>query len=899
MADNDSNVNTTGADKEQQKAEKQAKNQNTNQVEKQTKNVKRIKKITGLITKFPIIIQILIAVLIFLICWGIIGFFTTLPGTYIESIKEFGQTLWAGIIGSFTGEGVTASVTEEDQIALAQKLQDMGYDVVGYGFADASYEYDNEDNADEIDGVTNSKIIGISTLSDNRNYLQAYIAQSEATYVLSNWNVIGAIKAGGLLGVADWLLGTNFVPDSEVQAFSEGLINITNISGDKENALYTPEEYRQAMTKIGLSVDIDRENKTMKITSSRTGGVLVPNTKYYFDLSNWTSLYGKPLELFLSLHLGTMMPDLAYEFATSEAFNTKVNIELQEVQSTFKVIYRKSDNTEITQEDIERIYLSLICNLDDSEINRFADAGKLDDAFKAILESITKIRDDYFSVTDNGTVDITISPEETSTSLGFSLTDIEEQILGQAISVSHNVKVIFSREPASDYLGSDEEVVQYRTEDFDKYIKINSIDNQAEAQVIESSLANTSLAGITAEQLSDLGDLIIEGMEEATTYLPRIESITKHWFYNTINYEYGTAGKAKKKVQFTTEDEESSLSEDNLNGASIILDTTFTNASGVFYQLAEPEVTGPNDAVKTLFKGGTVTIDGETYEFPGEYYRYDGTRFTAEKIANAKAYDEGKSSYTFQGKTVSEVHNPNEAGEWEIYKQPVTFTTEDENGNKSYNDAFTAFSILENVHSLEAETVYRLFKELVIELQYFTREDFMKPLTQVLLWPVERIGSDTEEGDEAVDSVTNGIYKEVNQYGLFLDNGVAVNSGDTIIAPGDATVESVSGDSITIKFKTISDGNAQALKEKFGSDYFDVDRDIVLDMEMTITGVSPTVSTGQTVTAGSKIGTATSDDMRILMYNIDRSLVEDIETYMYPTYKGTSLGIFETIGEGE
>ena len=175
----------------------------------------------------------------------------------------------------------------------------------------------------------------------------------------------------------------------------------------------------------------------------------------------------------------------------------------------------------------------------------------------------------------------------------------------------------------------------------------------------------------------------------------------------------------------------------------------------------------------------------------------------------------------------------------------------------------------------------------------------MKPLTQVLLWPVERIGSDTEEGDEAVDSVTNGIYKEVNQYGLFLDNGVAVNSGDTIIAPGDATVESVSGDSITIKFKTISDGNAQALKEKFGSDYFDVDRDIVLDMEMTITGISPTVSAGQTVTAGSKIGTATSNDMRILMYNIDRSLVEDIETYMYPTYKGTSLGIFETIGEGE
>ena len=891
--DNDNNVSTTGADKEKRKQDKQTKNQNTNQAQKAQKAKKQmsiVKKFIKLIATFPVIGYVLIAILIFLLCWGVIGFFTTLPGTYIESIKEFGQTLWASIIGSFTGEGVTASVTEEDQIALAQKLQDMGYDVVGYGFADASYEYDNEENAGDIDGFKNGTITGISTLSDNRNYLQAYIAQSEATYVLANWNVAGAIREGGLLGIADWLFGTDFVPDEDVQAYSEGMLNLTTLSLNKEK--YDPVEFRELQTRMGIQVNIDRENKIMKIVSFRTGG----NTPYCFDLSNWTSLYGKPLELFLSLHLGTMMPDLAYDFATSEAFNTKVNIALQEVQSTFKVIYRKEDSTEITQEDIEKIYMKSIWGMTDEQINRFADVGKLDDAFKTISKSITNVRDDYFSVTDNSTVDITT---EFTTSSGFSLTDIEEKILGQAVSVSHNVKVIFSREPASNYLGSDQEVVQYRTEDFDKYIKIRDINNQDEAQAVQAGLANTSLSGITAEQLEDLGQLILDGMKEENVYLPRIESITKHWFYNTITYEYGTAGKAKKKIQFETEDEESTLKEEDLNGASIILDTTFTNAGGVFYQLAEPNVSGPNEAIKTLFKGGTVTIDGETYEFPGQYYRYDGTRLTAMKIANAKAYDEGKTSYTFQNKLIEEVHNPNEEGEWEIHKQPVTFATEDADGNKSYNDAFTAFAILENVHSLEAETVYRLFKELVIELNYFTREDFMKPLTQVLLWPVERVGSDTEEGDIEVDEATKGIYKETNQYGLFLDNGVAVNNGDTIIAPGDATVTSVNGDTITLKFKTISDGNAGALQEKFGTDYFDVERDIVLDMEMTISGVNASVSAGQSVSAGSSIGTATSDDMRIIMYNIDKSIVEDIETYMYPTYKGTSAGIFETIGKGE
>ena len=888
--DNEQNVNTTGSDKEQQQQQKQAKNQNTNPVQKAQKtekNVKRIAKIKDLIVAVPAIGYALIGILIFLICWGIIGFFTTLPGTYIESIKEFGQKVWTGLIQYYNDNMVTATVTEEDQIALAQKLQDMGYDVVGYGFADASYELDNEENAGDIDGFTNGRITGISTLADNRNYLQAYIAQSESTYFLANWSVAGAIKSGPA-GWLDWLIGTNFVDDSEIQAFSEGLINLTTLSLNKEK--YDPVEFRELQNRMGIQVNIDREKKIMKIISFRTGG----NTPYYFDLSNWTSLYGKPLELFLSLHLGTMMPDLAYEFATSEAFNTKVNIALQEVQSTFKVIYRKEDSTEITQEDIERVYLSTICNMTETQINNFANAGKLDEAFEAILGSITDIREDYLNVQNGGTINEIGT--DVSTHKGFNLTQVEESVLGQPYTRVQNITI---RRYDNNNENQENRVVEEKRDFFDRYIRVIDIDNESELNSIQSSLDSSVLSGITAEQLKDLGQLILDGMKEENVYLPRIESITKHWFYNTINYEYGTAGKAKKKIQYQTEDEESSLSDENLNGATIILDTTFTNASGVFYQLAEPEVTGPNEAIKTLFKGGTVTMDGETYEFPGEYYRYDGTRRTALKIANAKAFDEGKSSYTFQNKVISEVHNPNEEGEWEIYKQPVTFATEDADGNKSYNDAFTAFAILENVHSLEADTVYRLFKELVIELNYFTREDFMKPLTQVLLWPVERVGSDTEAGDIEVDDATKGIYKETNQYGLFLDNGVAVNNGDTIIAPGDATVTSVNGDTITLKFKTISDGNAAALQEKFGTDYFDVDRDIVLDMEMTISGINASVSAGQSVSAGSTIGTATSDDIRIIMYNIDKSIVEDIETYMYPTYEGTSMGIFETIGEGE
>ena len=888
--ENQDNVNTTGKDEEKREQKKQNKNQNNakDTAKKAEKVKKTAEKFKGWIKYLPIIIKVVIITIIVIILVGIIMFFTTMPSMYLENVKEFGLNLWGSIIGFFTGDNITATVTEEDQIELAQRIQDMGYDIVGYGFADATYEYDNEANSEDIDGITNGKITKISPFAYSNNYLQAYIAQSESTYVLSSWSILGRLQEMGtnLKNVINSILGNDDeIANLDAKAFSEGMINITNL----EEA------------GLGVKVTVDRENKLLRIQTNDAGianftpiGV---GDVYYYDMTDWTSIYGKPLELFLALHLGTMMPDLAYEFATEECFNTKVNIELQEVQSTYKVIYKKEDTTEIYQPEIEMIYLKNICNMTDEQIERFTSAGKLDEAFKEILNSIAKYDENLYTIQDNGTLDYTT---ESSTHKGFNLTEIEKKVLGEEYSKVKNVKVKRKQEIATDYNGmasSRDPITIESTEDIDRYIKVIDTDLTAELNSIQEALNSSTMSGITGKQLDALGDLILEGMKENTTYLPRITSVIKHWYLNDINFEYGRAGKAKKKVQYSTNNEEDPLNEESLNGASITLDTTYTSAEGIYYQLAEPEISGPNEAITALFKGGSGSYDGTDYNFEAKYYRYDGTRLTAQKIANAKANDAKASTYYFQGESYPVESTDNE--EWKIEKQDVTFTTTDENGNVSNNDALTAFAILENMHSIEAETAYRMLKELVINLGYFTEEDFMKPLNQVLLWPVERVGSDTEENDENAENLIKGIYKKENEYGLFLKNGVAVNSGDSIIAPGDAVVESVDGNTIKIKFKSISDGNAQALKDKFGTDYFDVDRDIVLDMEMTITGINVSVSASQEITAGTKIGTATGEDVRILMFNIDKSLVEDIETYMYPTYKGTYLGIFEKVSENE
>ena len=57
-------------------------------------------------------------------------------------------------------------------------------------------------------------------------------------------------------------------------------------------------------------------------------------------------------------------------------------------------------------------------------------------------------------------------------------------------------------------------------------------------------------------------------------------------------------------------------------------------------------------------------------------------------------------------------------GSYEVRNYASTVTLE--------QDALNAFSILENTHTLDADYIYRDFKELVVELGYYTKEEFKR-----------------------------------------------------------------------------------------------------------------------------------------------------------------------------
>lgn len=617
-----------------------------------------------------------------LIIIGIIQALLSMPGMVLGKLKEFGQYMLSQIVGFFTGDTVTTRIDGEDVIDIAQYIQDMGYDIEGYGFGKVEYEED-EDTTDKV-GIDNSNIKNIDDIN-GKNYLLEYLVQDQAIYTPTTWSWKGFFEDGPFHQgrVSDSSIGMINIDEDEYKPIFDylgiGGISIGN--------------WRDIWNVMAETYKIDPKTRTLRVKTGQ--GLFQPSEYVYFNMANWTSKYGKPLELFLALHLSTMMPDLTYDLATAKVFNTKVNISTDRTKYTYTVSYQ---GTQVTPSNVE-----------------------------SIADSIA---------------------------------------------------------------GGDD----YRKEKIQKALE----------------------------------DLMDDGVNDSN-YIryPRITSVTHHWFYNDFEFNYEKAEEVHKTMNYTPVDSYNALY--GVDG--ITLDAMISDG---YYQTVEPEPEGPNEAIVALFKGGKGNIDGDDYDFSGEYYRYDGTRATAEKIEN---------------------------GSSEVSKEPVTFI--DSHNNNSHKNAFAAFAILQNSDTEEAEECYRCLKKLLIELDYFTEDELKDVFQQVLTWFMP---DNMEE---------ENIIKDTNQYGIIVKDSM----GKTIKAPGDGEITAVNKDTITIKFSKLNSEKFNELQEKYGDEY-NVQDNVVVDMEMVIKGIEPSVTKGQNVSAGDELGKASVDEVQVYMKNMDGSIVDDVQTYM-------------------
>ena len=305
----------------------------------------------------PIILIVIILVI------GIIGFFTVMPGMILGKLKKFGFRILEGLKGATTGN--SKIVTQEELKGVAQYIQNLGYDIQSYGFADVKYKKPTKKDLEDNKVSTNKEISKIVPVNRDlaNDYLSAYITADAQTYVAADTFLFAKV-------INAWDNIRALMNNDELKSIdqsSSGLINILNhkipfinskdtVDNAEDYAVVNTEKRKLYInTKVfTINIPILSELSTAVLGKNKAKVQIRRGSSYSFDLESWTAMYGRPLELFLALHTSTMMPDLTKQIATNDKFNTKVNIDLMRVNMLYDVELKKQDgNTLKFSTDIE------------------------------------------------------------------------------------------------------------------------------------------------------------------------------------------------------------------------------------------------------------------------------------------------------------------------------------------------------------------------------------------------------------------------------------------------------------------------------------------------------------------------------------------------------------------
>ncbi len=324
----------------------------------------------------PLLPYIAIAVLIILaiiMIIGIVAFFLTLPGLLRDKLNALGQSIADGIKSIFMPEA--AVVHEEDIVELAQYINSMGYDVLGYGFVtpkssekiklaetleeegytreEFTYTVDEKEKTgvkysnngayyEELffdkDGTLYNGLTGkakndseegsggytkygisydssnvITDLSGvNESYLKTYAISNRRIYILRNENDDLISKVFNKLG--------DFLADENYSAWANGLVHIYNA---KDSLAYSP--YIDSIFNIDSWFEVLEytDSGSLKIKKGLTNNAMV------FDTEGWTPRYGLSQDFLISLHLATLSPDFVKTLVQS--YDTEVQVYLDTV----------------------------------------------------------------------------------------------------------------------------------------------------------------------------------------------------------------------------------------------------------------------------------------------------------------------------------------------------------------------------------------------------------------------------------------------------------------------------------------------------------------------------------------------------------------------------------------
>ncbi|MBR3132990.1 MAG: glucosaminidase domain-containing protein [Clostridia bacterium] len=268
-----------------------------------------------------IIIAIIILIIIII---GVIGYLYYAPNMVKDKLKEMATEYFNDLHGYIVGKD-EAMVTDSQLVSVAQYLQDMGYDLVGMGFAtDIQYKDGTDDEIISIE----SPIIRSYLIAENRTYLISndnfnLKDMTQDLLDLSRWESPGSAWGAGMIHIDDGIL-------YDIKVIADASNSIT----DKIPLLGQLSKLNREFVTNNLmdKLSVNRETNTLIIERTDFDGLFKSSRDVtYYNLEGWSGRYGKPFELLLTLHVATMAPDLVYEIAMNPALDTKVNIKTEDV----------------------------------------------------------------------------------------------------------------------------------------------------------------------------------------------------------------------------------------------------------------------------------------------------------------------------------------------------------------------------------------------------------------------------------------------------------------------------------------------------------------------------------------------------------------------------------------
>ena len=281
----------------------------------------------------PILINVLVFLMILIIIIGIIMFIITLPGMVMEQLKQLAKDV-GNAVASWFGADSTKQVDDVRIYDTLTYLEQMGYDLKGYGFLT---DYVGEDD----DGVERDEEDD-SIIEAKSDFIANYLISDNYVYTIKNFN----IDTGNWFTALCAHLASLFTGGQTNQYWTRGMIDIW-----KDNGIIGKKGSYYSVYDMG-SIEIDPENKTLEI---KRGWF---NNSMKYNLDGWTGRYGMPIDFLLSVHLATMMPDLAYDMATG--FETEIQLLLHAVGGGEKddntaVGYYKIGDNYISYDDFEKL----------------------------------------------------------------------------------------------------------------------------------------------------------------------------------------------------------------------------------------------------------------------------------------------------------------------------------------------------------------------------------------------------------------------------------------------------------------------------------------------------------------------------------------------------------------